>query len=198
MRTFSTKAYYLIRLYMKKLCQLSKDDMETLYLLEAEEVSSYLKDGGPKWGEILEQRRATYFGFRAFVPPDDFGGKGQIDVPVLTGPLLQGAGCSPGIATGRAVILTSPQQSHLILPGDILVTRFTDPGWTPLLGRVVAVVTEVGGVLSHAAVIGREYGIPAVLNVNSATQKIRTGMIITVDGDQGLVMLKEEDVNDGI
>jgi len=74
-----------------------------------------------------------------------------------------------------------------ILPGEILVTRFTDPGWTPILGLVQGVVTEVGGMLSHAAVIGREYGIPAVLNLRSATQKLSTGQRIRIDGTRGTV-----------
>ena len=71
--------------------------------------------------------------------------------------------------------------------GDILVTKFTDPGWTPALGLVAGVVTEVGGLLSHAAVIGREYGIPAVLNVGGATEALRSGQWIRVDGDNGHV-----------
>ena len=76
--------------------------------------------------------------------------------------------------------------------GDILVTRFTDPGWTPALGLVVGVVTEVGGVLSHAAVIGREYGIPAVLNVPGATEALRSGQWIRIDGGRGRVTVLGE------
>ncbi|MEZ0227700.1 MAG: PEP-utilizing enzyme, partial [Planctomycetota bacterium] len=71
--------------------------------------------------------------------------------------------------------------------GDVLVTVFTDPGWTPLLGRVAAVVTETGGVLSHAAVISREYGIPAVLAVPHATTVLRDGQRVIVDGTNGIV-----------
>ncbi len=75
--------------------------------------------------------------------------------------------------------------------GEILVTRFTDPGWTPVLGLVAGVVTEVGGMLSHAAVIGREYGIPAVLNVPGATKALRSGQRVRVDGAIGTVVLLE-------
>ena len=71
------------------------------------------------------------------------------------------------------------------------MTRFTDPGWTPVLGMVRGVVTEVGGMLSHAAVIGREYGIPAVLNVKDATRLIRSGDLIEVDGSLGSVRVLE-------
>jgi phosphohistidine swiveling domain-containing protein len=75
---------------------------------------------------------------------------------------------------------------------DILVTRFTDPGWTPVLARVGGVVTEVGGLLSHAAVIGREYGIPAILNLNHATRLIKDGSRIKMNGKTGVVELLEE------
>ncbi len=74
--------------------------------------------------------------------------------------------------------------------GEVLVTVFTDPGWTPLLGRVSAVVTETGGILSHAAVISREYGIPAVLAVNGATSAIVDGDLVVVDGTHGTVEVK--------
>ena len=76
--------------------------------------------------------------------------------------------------------------------GDILVTPFTDPGWTPLFSRVGGVVTETGGVLSHAAVISREYGIPAVLGVQGATDRIGDGDRVRVDGRQGLVEIGEK------
>lgn len=68
-----------------------------------------------------------------------------------------------------------------------MVTPYTDPGWTPILARVSGVITEVGGVLSHAAVIGREYKIPAILNVNQATRRIQTGDILRIDGKQGTI-----------
>ena len=78
-------------------------------------------------------------------------------------------------------------QANTLKTGEILVTRFTDPGWTPVLGLVCGVVTEVGGLLSHAAVIGREYGIPAVLNVAGATQILKTGQQVEIDGTAGTV-----------
>ena len=73
------------------------------------------------------------------------------------------------------------------MPGEILVTRFTDPGWTPLFSTIAGVVTETGGVLSHAAVIAREYGIPAVLAVPGATARLKDGDWVIVDGSRGTV-----------
>ena len=74
-------------------------------------------------------------------------------------------------------------------PGDILVCPFTDPGWTPVLDRAGGVVTETGGRLSHAAVICREFGIPAVLGITDATSRIKSGAQIVVRGSEGLVEL---------
>jgi phosphohistidine swiveling domain-containing protein len=91
------------------------------------------------------------------------------------------------VVEGRARVVGSLDEVSQIEHGDILVTRFTDPGWTPALGLVAGVVTEVGGLLSHAAVIGRELGIPAVLNLPGATQLLRTGQRIRVDGGAGTV-----------
>ena len=88
-------------------------------------------------------------------------------------------------------VLASLAEAGSLTSGEILVTRFTDPGWTPLFGIAGAVVTEVGGLLSHAAVIGREYGIPAVLNLPGATRTLCTGQRVRVDGRAGTVALLE-------
>ena len=73
--------------------------------------------------------------------------------------------------------------------GDVLVAAITTPAWTPLFARAAAVVTDVGGPLSHGSIVAREYGIPAVLGTGSATKRIQNGQIITVDGSTGLVSL---------
>ena len=82
-------------------------------------------------------------------------------------------------------VVPTLDRADTLKPAEILVTRFTDPGWTPVLGLVSGIVTEVGGLLSHAAVIGREYGIPAVLNVPGATQILKTGQRVEIDGSDG-------------
>jgi pyruvate,water dikinase len=74
--------------------------------------------------------------------------------------------------------------------GDVLVAKLTTPAWTPLFARAAAIVTDVGGPLSHGSIVAREYGIPAVLGTGNATQLIQDGQTITVDGDSGVVVLK--------
>ncbi|GHJ49306.1 hypothetical protein Cs7R123_66480 [Catellatospora sp. TT07R-123] len=100
---------------------------------------------------------------------------------------LAGTPGSRGTATGTARIVRGPGDFGRVRPGDILVCPCTDPAWTPLLRLAAGVVTELGGVLSHAAIVAREHGIPAVLAVPDATTRLRDGALITVDGTGGTV-----------
>jgi rifampicin phosphotransferase len=102
---------------------------------------------------------------------------------------LQGVAGSPGVVTGRACVIRGPEEFHRLQKGDILIAPITNPVWTPLFAIASAVVTEVGGILSHGAIVAREYGIPAVMSITSATQRILEGQTITVDGDKGRVYI---------
>ena len=107
--------------------------------------------------------------------------------PVAESGPLRGIAASAGVARGRARVATSPAEGRELVPGEVLVARFTDPGWTPIFPLASAVVTEIGGMLSHGAVVAREYGIPAVVNVRGATTRIQTGDQLEVDGSAGVV-----------
>jgi phosphohistidine swiveling domain-containing protein len=100
---------------------------------------------------------------------------------------LTGTPASAGTATGKVRVILDPVGAHLE-PGEILVAPSTDPGWTPLFMTAGALVMEMGGVISHGAVVAREYGIPAVVGVPDATTRLRTGQIVTVDGAAGTVV----------
>ena len=99
---------------------------------------------------------------------------------------VRGTPASPGSVTGVARVILSPRGAHLE-PGEILVAPSTDPGWTPLFLTAGGLVMEMGGMMSHGAVVAREYGIPAVVGVDGATERIATGDTITVDGSTGVV-----------
>jgi len=105
---------------------------------------------------------------------------------------LNGVAASPGRVTGRARVILDLRESARLEHGEILVTPSTNPAWAPLLLNASALVTEVGGLLSHGAIVAREYGLPAVLNVANATRRIRTCQLIRVDGFKGVVQLLEE------
>ncbi len=103
----------------------------------------------------------------------------------LDTPLLIGSPASPGIATGTAAIITSPREIDKIKKGDVLVAPQTNPDYVPAMKKAVAIITEKGGRTSHAAIVSRELGIPAVVGADNATKKIKNEMVITVKGGTG-------------
>jgi pyruvate,water dikinase len=109
--------------------------------------------------------------------------------PQPTGEYLQGLPASAGQIRGTARLVESISEAAQIVPGVILVTQGTDPGWTPIFPLVGGLVLETGGLLSHGAIIAREYGVPAVINVPGALSTITNGQMIEVDGTNGRVYL---------
>jgi pyruvate,water dikinase len=105
---------------------------------------------------------------------------------------LQGIAGSPGVVTGITRIIKSPDEFTRLKKGEILVAPITNPVWTPLFAVASGVVTEVGGILSHGAIVAREYGIPAVMSVAGVTRLLHDGQRVTVDGNKGLVILEQE------
>ncbi|MFE4196045.1 PEP-utilizing enzyme [Paenarthrobacter sp. NPDC056912] len=103
------------------------------------------------------------------------------------GSILSGNGASAGTANGAARLIHGPDEFGRFQGGDVLVCRTTDPAWTPLFGIAAAVVTETGGTLSHAAIVAREFGIPAVLGVRGAMELLTDGIPLSVDGTFGTV-----------
>ncbi len=104
---------------------------------------------------------------------------------------LRGTPASAGVVTGKARVIMDPLGAHLE-PGEILVAPSTDPGWTPLFLTAGGLVMEMGGAMSHGSVVAREYGIPAVVGVHGATERLVTGQRITVDGSNGAIRIEEE------
>jgi phosphohistidine swiveling domain-containing protein len=108
------------------------------------------------------------------------------------GHVLNGAAASPGVVEGAARVVRSVDQVADIRDGEILVCGSTSPAWAPIFSKITATVTDVGGVMSHAAIVCREYGLPAVVGTGRATSQIRTGQRIRVDGGAGTVTLLAE------
>src|SRR5439155_15674410 len=103
------------------------------------------------------------------------------------GSVLTGTSACGGRTTGRATVLSDVTQAHRLRAGDILVTRQTDPGWGPIFPLISGLVMERGGMLSHGAIIAREFGIPSIVGVADATRLIPTGATVCLDGDRGSV-----------
>jgi len=137
----------------------------------------------------IERRSRAEMRCRQMEPlPDWFGGSAAgEDVRPSSSSALIGLGTSPGSATGSARIVTSPTDGARLRGGDILVAHSTDPSWTPLFSRVAGVILETGGTLSHASIVARDLGIPAVLRVPWATRLIGDGDQVEIDGTTGKV-----------
>ena len=105
------------------------------------------------------------------------------------GPELNGAAASPGVVEGTARVVKTVQEISDVRDGEILVCSITSPAWAPIFTKVGAVVTDIGGVMSHAAIVCREYGLPAVVGTGRATSQIKTGQTIRVDGSSGVVTI---------
>ena len=110
--------------------------------------------------------------------------------PGTSGSVLKGSAVSPGRVTGEASVILSPGDFDRMRPGTILVCPATTPAWTQLFPQAIGLVTDIGGILAHGSIVAREYGIPAVLGLADATERIRHGQTLTVDGDKGLVELQ--------
>jgi pyruvate,water dikinase len=101
--------------------------------------------------------------------------------------LVHGLGASPGRASGAVRVLASPEEDAAMQTGEILVTRMTSPDWVPIMRRAAAIVTDAGGMTSHAAIVARELGLPCIVGAHDATRALSTGVLVTVDGSAGTV-----------
>jgi pyruvate,water dikinase len=141
--------------------------------------------------KLISRRKAEHKLFEKLTPPRVITSDGEIitgkyDHEDLPAGAVTGLAVSSGIIEGRARVILNMEDARLE-DGDILVTTFTDPGWTPLFVSIKGLVTEVGGLMTHGAVIAREYGLPAVVGVENATKLIKDGQRIRVNGTDGYV-----------
>ena len=145
--------------------------------------------------QLIRERKEAFASYQALTPPRVLTSDGEAvagayrrdDVPAGA---LVGLPVSAGTVEGRARVILDMAEADLEA-GDILVTAFTDPSWTPLFVAITGLVTEVGGLMTHGAVIAREYGLPAVVGVENATRLIRDGQRIRVHGTDGYVEISE-------
>jgi phosphohistidine swiveling domain-containing protein len=181
MRDLSSRMYYFIRRDALEIARRRKIG-DAIFFMTFREI---LADDRSQ----VARNRETFECYRNFAAPNEIGLRYAHRDASSMGGALRGIGASPGTARGIARVARSVEEALAVPAGSILVCPFTDPGWTPVLGRVAGVVTETGGLLSHAAVICREFGIPAVLGVPHALQRIRDAREIAIDGNAGCVDL---------
>ena len=163
-------------------------DAEDIYYLTVEELHDVVRTHAVDH-QLIDRRKAAYESYKALTPPRLITSEGEIirgaykrdDLPAGA---LVGLPVSAGTVEGRARVILRMEEADLAA-GDILVTAFTDPSWTPLFVAIAGLVTEVGGLMTHGAVIAREYGLPAVVGVENATSLIQDGQRIGVHGTDG-------------
>ena len=167
------------------------------YYLTFEELRDVVRTHQVNYS-IISKRKDEYKHYEKLTPPRVITSDGEIiageykrvnlpaNAQASPHVVLAGLSVSAGVIEGRARVILNIEEADLE-DGDILVTTFTDPSWTPLFVSIKGLVTEVGGLMTHGAVIAREYGLPTVVGVDHATKRIKDGQRIRVHGTEGYV-----------
>lgn len=168
-------------------------ERDDVYYLTYEELFTVTAEEA---GPLVERRRAERVRLQSLTLPTRFEHAIDLDEvatdtpqPPGGGAALTGAAVSPGVYRGPVRVLDSADDD--IEPGEVLVARATDTGWTPFFGVAGAIVTEIGGMMSHASIVAREFGVPAVVGVDGALGVLRDGQVVEVDGGAGTVTIVE-------
>jgi rifampicin phosphotransferase len=176
------------------------DDAEDICQLDRSEVGPLLLSPADRRGLVAE-RREEHAWRSALTPPRTIGKPPETPDPATAdrfdgarysstdAAVLRGTGASAGVARAIARVVRGPDDFDRVRPGDIVVARASNPGWVPLFSIAGGFVTDTGGVLSHAAVVAREFGVPAVVGTGDATTRIGDGQIVELDGTTGYVRL---------
>lgn len=170
----------------------SIDESEDIFYLVPEEMEGQDEAIPAALRSVVEERRREWERWSRVEPPQEIGVVDRATTAAAASEdsrEIRGIAASRGVATGPAKVVSDIAEGDKLRPGDVLVCRTTTPPWTVLFGRVAAVVTDTGGALAHTAIVAREYGIPCVVSARGATERIRDGMVITVDGTEGVVLL---------
>ncbi|MEC0211463.1 phosphoenolpyruvate synthase [Paenibacillus ehimensis] len=165
-------------------------EQEDIYYLTFEELHEVVRTNKLDY-QIIGKRKDEYKLYEKLTPPRVITSDGEIIAGEykrenLPAEAIVGLAVSSGVIEGRARVILNMEEADLE-DGDILVTSFTDPSWTPLFVSIKGLVTEVGGLMTHGAVIAREYGLPAVVGVENATKLIKDGQRIRVHGTEGYI-----------
>ncbi len=197
------KRYYIYKEAMlketKKLMQKNLiNELEDIYYLYFDELRAMI-NGQEFDKNIITKRKKDYEGYKKLTPPRVMTSDGEViigeyETNELPEKTLVGLPVSAGVVEGRARIVKNLKESFL-LEGEILVTEFTDPSWTPTFVSIKGLITEVGGLSTHGAIIAREYGLPAVVSVTDATKLIKDGQLIRLNGTNGYIEFLSDESN---
>ena len=198
-RDVSTRFYCIIRAYTLRLAEiLFKEgllpDANDIWFAKIEDIRNLLHGNSSKEAflNIIERNKVYYSSFAHFTSENEIGSTFAGTSEPSTHKALGGIGCSCFTATGTARVIHSLDETDRLCQGDILITQFTDTGWTSKFAMLGGIVTEYGGILCHAAIVSREYGIPCVVCAENATKLIKDGETITINGETGEIKIGGE------
>ena len=149
------------------------------------------------WAHLADKRRKTFDYQTSLVFPEVFVGPAEPSIPesrnTTDDKWLRGKPVSRGRVEGPARVVSNVTEALEVQPGEILIAPVTDVGWTPCFGVIAGVATEVGSAVSHGAVVAREYGLPALVNVHGATHHFKTGELVVLDAERGFLYRKADE-----
>ena len=190
-RDLSTRFYYIIRIYTvelsKQLVKESAIEKESdIWFTKVGDIWDFLDKKITKkdLDTIIEKNKIYYNAYRNYMSENEIGSVFDGE-KVKVKSSMKGLGANNGTVTGVARVIESFDEIDRLQEGDILVTKFTDTGWTPKFAILSGIVTEFGGILCHAAIVSREYGIPAIVSCTGIMNEIKDGEIITINGTTG-------------
>ncbi len=169
-------------------------DTDDIFFLHRREIKKILDQPDVEFTSIIKKRRDVFFKYEYTIPPKflhgsrEFDDLFQYDQESLS---FKGIPASQGILTSKIRVINKIEEISSVQIGEILVVPKTDPGWTPVFSKLGGLITETGGILSHGAVVSREYGVPAVTNIINACQLFKTGQVVTINGYNGTVVIKK-------
>lgn len=197
-KDISTRFYHLIRQATRQLGEKYQEQgilqhAEQLFYLEKEQTQAFMhhRISAAELQQLAQDNFAYCQAYRAFNPPGDLLAQVEADDTFVQGKAtrLSGIGANDGIVSGKVRVLLDPKDVDQLQADEILVTRFTDTGWSHAFGTIQGLITETGGVLCHASIVAREFGIPVVVCAEGATKQLKTGMEITINGTTGEIMI---------
>lgn len=196
-RDHSTRFYNVIR---KSLLQIGtrlvnqsiiNEQYDVFFLTPKELSCALVHDKNINVKDIVSKNRIRFNSFKNYDRPNEIWSNNTKNVKKVKSDLnnLKGIACSSGEITGEIYIAHTIEDAEKMPTGKIMVTKFTDPAWTVYFSKISGLITETGGMLSHGAIISREFGIPAVLGIKNITQTLKTGDKVTLNGDLGSVCI---------
>lgn len=199
LKDISTRYYHLIRKYTLKLARKYVElgvlvDENEIWNLSIEDIIDFMdkKISISDLDRIIEKNKRYYMSFANYDNETEIGTVNYEEFDIDKDKGIYGVGCNSGVVTARARVIKDVSEIEKLEKNDILVTKYTDTGWTPMFAKLSGIVTEYGGILCHTAIVSREYGIPCIVCAYDVMKKIKDGELITINGTTGEIIIENE------